>query len=298
MADISTVAENIREAQGYFYEKVSQAPLLSLPGVNIRTGVSSERIDLITPTISLTSGRKSAITSKTSAALFSQNELSPEIYEEAFDLPIHAIRKTSFGQYGGDDNGAFLESPEWTNSFVAKYIEKLDVRTEEILVAALVDQINDADTQFDGTRTTLTLVAPTTQAIAVTNINNLHAYLQEAPKAFRTGGGNKFLAMNDTDSNTLLRSFALANNFHLVPIVVDNATVYDIPFSDVQMVVLNGLATGQSFIFDSNNVVIKMASDFKMGYFERDDQLWMRPRVWAAANFAFFQEITTTIASS
>ena len=305
MANISTIQNYVQEnVAPAFYEKVAQAPLLNLPGVDIRTGVADETIDLIHPTISLTKTINNTYSSKTSADLFSQNQLKPEASEERFDLPLHAVRKTFAGNYGSDQNGAFLESPEWLSDFSNKYLEKLDVEVEKLVAGAIKGYIEGGSTgnaagasQFDGVRTTLTLANPTTAAIAATNINNLHTYIQAQPQAVRTGGGNMFLAMNDGDLNIVLRSLAVANNFHIQPEMIDGAVMYDIPYSNVKMVSVNGLAAGESFIFDAPNMVVKIASDINMDYFARDDQFWVRPRVWVDANFGFYSEVTTTIAA-
>ena len=303
-ANIGTIADNVQEARGAFFEKVAAAPLLSLPGIDKRTGVSKERIDLITPTINLTSGRKTSVTSKTSSELFSQNDVDPTIYEELFDLPVHAIRQTSVGQYGNDDSGAFLENPNWMSNFTNTYNAKLDLAVESLVFNALKGYVSGGNTnnaagasQFTGTRTTPTLAAPTTEAIAFSNIDNVIAFIQSGSRAVRTGGGNKFLLMDDTDLNTILRSYHRANGFHLEPIQIDNALTYRMPYTDVSLVSVNGAANGEWLYFDTPNLVIKMAADFKMGYFERDDQLWVRPRVWVDANFGFYEEVTTGIAA-
>ena len=305
-ANIGTIADNVQEARSLFFEKVAAAPLLSLPGLDVRTGVSKERIDLITPTISLTSGRKTSVSSKTSAELFSQNDIDPDVYEELFDLPIHAIRQTSVGQYGSDDQGAFLENPNWMSNFTSTYLAKLDLAVESLIFSKLKGYVEGGNTgnaagaaQFTGTRSSAnaTLVSPTTETIAFTNIDKVYQFIQAGSRAVRTGGGNKFIIMSDGDLNTMLRSFFRANGYHIQPETIDNALVYRMPNTNVGLVSVNGAADGEWLYFDTPNCVIKMAADFKMGYFDRDDQLWVRPRVWVDANFGFYEEVTTGIAS-
>lgn len=290
----SYVQENVAPA---FYRKVAEAPLLSLPGVDIRTGVGPESIDLIHPTIALTAGRKTSLTAKTSAQLFSQNSLVPVIHEEFYSLPIDSIRDSFAGNYGTDEQGAFLEDPAWLGDFMSQYMSQVDLEVERLAAAALVAQLDNTDTDINRF-TGLSITAPTDAATAQTNITELHQFVQDANRAFRTGGGNKFIAMGDADLNNILLSYAIANNRYIEPQELDNALIYTLPFTSVQLVSINGLSAGQSMMFDTPNLVVKMASDLKAGYFDRDDQLWVRARVWIDANFGFYEEVTTTIAQA
>ena len=298
MAQVNPIAtytqENVAPA---FYKKVAEAPILSLPGLDVRTGVGKETIDLITPTISLTTGRKTAATAKTSAELFSQNNLDPAIYEEFYSLPINAIRKTFAGNYGADETGAFLENPAWLTDYSNNYMAQLDLEVEKLVAEALKSKLSATDTTINRF-TGLTLAAPTTAAIAQANITEVHQFIQDSSRAFRTGGGNKYMMINDGDLNTILLSYAVANNRYIEPQEIDNALVYNIPFSAVKLISVNGVDAGEATIFDTPNMVIKLASDIKVGYFDRDDDLWSRARVWVDANFGFYEEVTTQIAQA
>ena len=55
------------------------------------------------------------------------------------------------------------------------------------------------------------------------------------------------------------------------------------------------MADDEFLMFDANNLVVKMAADFKSDYFERNDELWVRARVWIDANFGFYNEVTTNL---
>ena len=61
------------------------------------------------------------------------------------------------------------------------------------------------------------------------------------------------------------------------------------------LVGVNGMADDEFMMFDANNLVVKMAADFKSDYFERNDELWVRARVWIDANFGFYDEVTTNL---
>ena len=306
MAQNNTLEAAVAEAQGYFFDKVAGAPLLQLPGIDMRTGTGDERIDLIHPTINLTAGRKGsgALSTKTSSELFSQNMLSPAIHEEFFEIPLHAIQKTSVGQYGGNEAQAFLENTPWLSEMYTNYLSKLDIQVEMLAAAAintLGTAANSADTTYDFNRVASanapTIVSPTTQAIAWENINDILTFVERAPENYKTGGGNKVLCVSQTIRDRILRSFAIADARQLEAVNIEgNINAYQLPYTDTLLVGVHGFADTNFTMFDTNNLVVKMAADFKSDYFDRNDELWVRARVWFDMNFAFYDEVTTTLA--
>ena len=300
MAQNNTLEAAVQEAAGYFFDKVASAPLLSLPGIDMRTGTGHERIDLIHPTANLTANRKTSITSKTSSELFSQNTLSPDLYEEFFEIPLHAIQQTSVGQYGSDGNDAFLESTVWLNEMYTNYLSKIDLQVEDIVqdkLVALGETADGGDATYNFNRQTApTLAAPTTQTIAWANINNVINFVQTAPENYKTGGGNKVLITSRANRDTILRSLSIIDARNIEPVDLEGSiNAYQIPYTDTMLVGVNGMANDEYYIFDTANLVVKMAADFKSDYFERDDQLWVRARVWVDANFGFYDEVTTNL---
>ena len=302
MAQVDNIAAAVAEAQGYFFDQIAAAPLLSLPGIDIRTGVGTERIDLIHPTVNLTAGRKAAgdLASKTTAELFSQNTLDPVQYEEFFEIPLHSIRKNSVGLYGSNGDGAFLESTEWLSEMYTNYLSKLDLQIEDIVqnrLVALGETANSAGTTFDFNRQTApSLASPSSTALAWTNINNLITFVQTSPEAIKTGGQNKVLITSRGNRDTILRSLAIIDGRQIDAVELEGSiNAYQITYTDTMLVGVNGMADDEFLMFDANNLVVKMAADFKSDYFERNDELWVRARVWIDANFGFYNEVTTNL---
>lgn len=309
MAEITNIGDFVQEGLELWVSKIAQAPLMNLAGVTKQTGVTDVRIPKLKSILNLSAGEKaeSAIRTPTVNNLFSQNNLVPEIFEDAYDLPLSGLRKKFAGQYGSDGDG-FLTSPVWLTQHNAQTLDSADVEFETQVVGKLIDKLDTPttgtglDVEVNAARISAqTYASPTTDTIANTNVGHIDNLYDNLPQAAKDSSERIYVAMSNTASGHLLRSFRrlYGDTVNIETVEVGTGFEYKVPgYRNVYVIESVGFSSGQAnraVMFQPSNLFIRSAVDFDQDFDGRASALWTRVKLAVDANFADYTEISHSV---